>query len=317
VSSLGTVSLAFAGTPEFAVPTLGALIDAGANVTCVLTQPDRPAGRGRRLTASPIKQLAVRRGIGVLQPPRIVASLAGELPGPRPAVLVVVAYGLILPQWLLDWPEIVAVNVHASLLPRWRGASPIQHAILHGDAQTGVSIMRMTAGLDTGPVYRQRTTAIGSDETAAELQDRLGVLGAQLLVETLPDILSGALVAREQNDAQACYAPKIDKRDARLDWRLPAEELARRVRAYNPWPVAETTTSAGERLRIWRSQAQPYDGAESPGTIVATGAAGIDVATGRGVLRLLSVQPPGGRAMTAAAYVAGRTIGGTVLGALE
>jgi len=317
VSSLGTAPLAFAGTPEFAVPTLGALIDAGAHVECVLTQPDRPAGRGRRLTASPIKQLAVRHGIDVLQPARIGASLAGELPVHRPAVLVVVAYGLILPQWLLDWPEIAAVNVHASLLPRWRGASPIQHAILHGDAETGITIMQMTAGLDTGPVFRQRATAIGASETAAELHDRLGAMGAELLIETLPAILSGTAVAREQDEAQACYAPKIDKRDARLDWRLPADELARRVRAYNPWPVAETTTSGGERLRIWNARAHPHDGSESPGTIVATGAAGIDVATGRGVLRLLSVQPPGGRAMSAAAYAAARPIGGTVLGAHE
>jgi methionyl-tRNA formyltransferase len=236
------------------------------------------------------------------------------LPAERPAILVVVAYGLILPRWMLDWPEVACINVHASLLPRWRGASPIQQAILSGDAETGVSLMRMATGLDTGPVYGRQATPIAPHETAAELHDRLATIGASLLVGLLPSILSGALGPAEQDHARASYAPKLDKRDAVLDWQESAIALARRVRAYNPWPVAETRDGEGGRLRIWSAEASAGAGSAEPGTVLATGAAGIDVATGAGVLRLTRIQPPGGRPMEAGAWLAGHAVHGMRFG---
>jgi len=312
VSSIEAARVAFAGTPEFAVPSLSALIDAGVELTCVLTQPDRPAGRGRRLTESPVKQLAIRHAIPVLQPAAIDDEVRARLVEQRPDLLVVVAYGLILPQWMLDWPRIAAINVHASVLPRWRGAAPIQHAILAGDAQTGVSIMRMTRGVDCGPVFAQRSVPIGPDETAGELHDRLGVEGAGLLLEVIPAILAGTLEPLTQNDAAACLAPKIEKRDAVLSWTGTARELERRVRAFNPWPVAEARTAGGERLRILQAEALDDSTAAPAGTVVACSGDGIDVATARGVLRLQRVQSPGGRIMSAKAYLAARDLTGTV-----
>jgi methionyl-tRNA formyltransferase len=304
------VPLAFAGTPEFAVASLRALIQAGARIDCVLTQPDRPAGRGRQRKASPVKALAVEHGIAVLQPERLDSRVRAELPEQRPRLFVVAAYGLILPQWLLDWPEAAAVNVHASLLPRWRGASPIQQAILAGDAETGVSLMRMTRGLDEGPVYSRRATRIAAGETAGELHDRLAALGAGLLVETLPAILAGTLKSEPQDSSRASFAGRIAKSDALLDWTRPAQELERAVRAYNPWPVAETRTESGERLRIWGAGARPGQGVALPGTVLAADADGIDVATADGVLRLTSLQSPGGRVMSAAAWLASRSTEG-------
>jgi methionyl-tRNA formyltransferase len=313
VTAIEAARVAFAGTPEFAVPSLRALIDAGAGVASVHTQPDRPAGRGRRLTASPVKQLAASRGIAVLQPARLDAAACAELPEPRPDLLVVVAYGLLLPPWMLDWPRIAAVNVHASLLPRWRGAAPIQQAILAGDRETGVSLMRVAASLDTGPVYARRATAVDPGETAGALHDRLAGLGAGLLRAALPGILDGTLVPEPQREAEACYAPKIDKGDAILDWREPARALARRVRAFNPWPVAEARTPDGGRLRVWQAEPLGAPAGGAPGTIVATGADGIDVATGDGRLRLLTVQSPGGRRMSAAAWLTAHSLDGVVL----
>lgn len=314
MTSSGTAQVAFAGTPEFAVPSLNALLTADVSIPLVLTQPDRPAGRGRRLTASPVKQLAEQHGIDVWQPERFDADARAELPDKRPAVLVVVAYGLILPQWMLDWAELATINVHASLLPRWRGASPIQQAILAGDSESGVSIMQLEPGLDTGPVYGQRATAIESGETAGGLHDRLAVIGAGLLAELLPEILGGAREPVAQDHVQATYAPKIDKRAALLDWGETAEVLERTVRAYNPWPVAEARTDKGERLRIWQAEVAGGHAGGAPGEIVAVGNTGIDVATGSGVLRLTSVQPPGGRLMDAGAWLAGHPISGTRFG---
>ncbi len=302
--------IAFAGTPDFAVPALAALIAAGYELSAVLTQPDRPAGRGRRLTASPVKRLAVGKGVTVLQPARLDEAARGALPLPPPDVLVVVAYGLLLPGWMLDWPRLAAVNVHASLLPRWRGASPIQQAILAGDETTGVSLMRIARRLDTGPVYGRTATRIEAGETAGQLHDRLARLGADLLTGSLPAILAGTLEPVPQDEAGACYAPRIEKRDAVLDWSQPAAALARRVRAFNPWPVAESRTTAGERLRIFEAEAVAAAARAPAGTIVATGPCGIDVATGDGILRLTSVQPPGGRAMSAAAYLAAHPLAG-------
>jgi methionyl-tRNA formyltransferase len=312
VSATGCARIAFAGTPDFAVPCLRTLARAGNRIELVLTQPDRPSGRGRRLTPSPVRQAAVEAGIEVLQPVRLDAAARAALPAAAPELLVVVAYGLLLPQWLLDWPTRAAINVHASLLPRWRGASPIQQAILAGDAETGVSIMRMTPGLDRGPVYAETATPIAAAETAGELHDRLAQLGAGLLGDTLPSILDGTLVPRPQLAAGACYAPRIDKADARLDWLRPARELERRIRAFNPWPVAEAATATGTRLRIWQAEVLPAGNSERPGTVLATAAAGIDVMTGDGVLRLQRVQPPGGRAMSAAAYLAAHALDGAV-----
>jgi methionyl-tRNA formyltransferase len=302
--------IAFAGTPAFAVPSLMRLIDSGARIERVLTQPDRPAGRGRALHASPVKQAAVQHGIEVQQPERLDAAARLALADDRPDLLVVVAYGLILPQWMLDWPSIAAVNVHASLLPRWRGAAPIQHAILAGDAETGVSLMRMTRGLDAGPVYGQAATPIGPAETAGELHDRLAELGADLIVGMLPAILAGSAAATPQPATGSSYAPKIDKHDAPLDFGQPARVLERRVRGFNPWPVAEALYGDGRRLRVWQAVALDAEVDAAPGTVIAATQTGIDVATGQGVLRLTSIQPPGGRAMSAAAYLAAHSLAG-------
>lgn len=307
----GTLTRAiFAGTPEFAVPGLKALNDAGVTIDAVMTQPDRPAGRGRMITESPVKRLAKDLGIPVLQPQSLDNEFRSGLPDARPDILVVIAYGLILPQWLLDWPTIAPINVHASLLPRWRGASPIQQAILSGDRETGVSIMRMTRGLDCGPVYCERNLAIGQTETAGELHDRLSVAGASLLVDALPSILSGTEEPEAQNDELATYAPKIEKRSAVLDWQLTAAELARQVRAYNPWPVAEARTVFNQRLRIWQAEAVGDIHGMDPGTVaVADGV--LEIAAARGWLRLGQVQSPGGRVMSAAAWLAAHDLRGT------
>jgi len=312
VSSTEAARVAFAGTPEFAVPSLEALIDAGVTLTVVLTQPDRPAGRGRQLVESPVKQLAIRHAIPVLQPVAIDDGVRGMLAGQRPDLLVVVAYGLILPQWMLDWPRTAAVNVHASVLPRWRGAAPIQHAILAGDAETGISIMRMTRGVDCGPVFAQRSIPIGPTETAGELHGRLGVAGARLLLDVLPEILAGTLEPSPQDDAAACLAPKIEKQDAVLGWTGTARELERRVRAFNPWPVAEARTAGGEGLRIWQAEARDQETTAPPGTVIAGRGDVIDVATARGVLRLQRVQSPGGRIMSVKAYLAAHDLTGAV-----
>ena len=306
--------IAFAGTPEFAVPTLDAIVAAGARVPLVLTQPDRPAGRGRRLTPPPVKRAADAHGLEVQQPERLrdpMLPAAWGLDAP-PDLLVVVAYGLLLPDWLLAWPRFGCVNVHASLLPRWRGAAPIQHAILAGDPVTGVSLMRMERGLDTGPVYASRSTPIGPTETAGELHDRLARLGAELAAETLPAVLDGSLEPVPQDEKSATYAPKIDKADARLDFGLSAEDLARRVRAYNPWPMAFAELSDGRVLKVHSARALPDDApaGTSPGRVLAASKAGIDVATGRGVLRIERLQPPSSRPMDVAAYLAAHRLEG-------
>jgi methionyl-tRNA formyltransferase len=302
----------FAGTPEFAVPSLTALAAAGASVDLVLTQPDRPAGRGRVLTAPPVKQAAAKLGLSIRQPERLGGPAELKALGPRPDLLVAVAYGLILPEWLLDWPRIAPINVHASLLPRWRGAAPIQHAILAGDAESGVSIMRMTRGLDRGPVYAARSTPIGARETASALGDRLSRLGAELLVTVVPEILAGRLTALPQDEAAACYAGKIEKRQAPLHWTASAIELERQVRAFSDWPVASATLGDGRRLRVWEAEALALESARAPGSVVAATGRGIDVATGDGVLRLTKIQPPGGRIMSAAAYLAAHSLAGSV-----
>lgn len=304
--------IAFAGTPDFAIPALDALITAGHTLAAVWTQPDRPAGRGRRLVFSPVKQRALALGLPVHQPETLKTETAQrELQAAAPDLMVVVAYGLLLPPACLDIPRYGCINVHASLLPRWRGAAPIQRALLAGDHETGVSLMRMQAGLDTGPVYAARTTPILPDDTGGSLHDRLAPLGAQLLVEILPQL--PALEPAPQDPERATYAAKLTRAEARLDWTRPASELERAVRAYNPWPMA-WTSCAGEPLRILRAQALDRTMPAPPGTVVESSPRGVDVAAGAGILRVTELQAAGRRAMPAHAFVRGHPLAGTRLG---
>ena len=292
--------LVFAGTPEFSVPALRACLDSGAQVVAAYTQPDRPAGRGRQLAASPVKQAALEAGIAVEQPETLRDKSARErLAAYAPDLVVVVAYGLILPKSVLALPRLGCWNVHASLLPRWRGAAPIQRAILAGDAESGVDLMQMEAGLDTGPVLLQARTPIAESDTGGTLHDRLAALGAQVLADGLARVLRGeTLTPTPQRDDGVEYAHKLDKAEARLDWNQPAATLARKVRAFDPWPVAEELLD-GERVRIWSALALVAHGDAAPGSIVAASADGIDVATGDGVLRIRELQRDGGRRISA------------------
>jgi len=262
------------------------------------------------LTASPIKTVAEQLSLPLAQPATL-RDPSAIIATCRPDLLVVIAYGLLLPVALLEWPRLGCVNLHASLLPRWRGAAPIQHAVLAGDAETGISVMQMDAGLDTGPVHLRRSTPIGSHETAGQLHDRLAQLAALALTEALPALLAGASRPEPQRGDLATLAPKIAKSDAPLDWHAPAALLERRVRAFNPWPVAEAALDDGRRLRIFEAVARAEARHRAPpGTILAATREGIDVATGDGVLRLLKVQPPSARAMDAAAYLAAHSLSG-------
>lgn len=297
----------FAGTPDFAVPCLQACRASGADVVAVYTQPDRPAGRGRKLAASPVKEAALAAGLPVEQPESFKAEADRQrLADWQPDLMVVVAYGLILPRKVLAIPRLGCWNVHASLLPRWRGAAPIQRAILAGDAESGVDLMQMEAGLDTGPVLVERRTPIADDETGGSLHDRLSALGADALAEGLRRVMAGeALVPRPQADSGVEYAHKLDKAEARLDFTRPALELERKVRAFDPWPVAEADV-AGERLRIWSARALDEASTWPPGEVLRASRDGIDLACGRGVLRLTSVQRAGGRRIGAADYLNAR-----------
>ncbi|MFZ5663488.1 MAG: methionyl-tRNA formyltransferase [Pseudomonadota bacterium] len=298
--------LIFAGTPDFAVPSLRAAARHN-EVVAVYTQPDRPAGRGRALTPSPVKREAIARGIPVLQPENFRSAPAREaLRALQPDLMIVVAYGLILPQAVLDIPRFGCWNVHASLLPRWRGAAPIQRAIEAGDTETGVCLMQMEKGLDTGPVLLAQKTPIGPEETGGELHDRLAVLGAQVLADGLGLLRAGIRpVPQPQPDAGVTYAHKLEKHEAKLDWSQPARALANKVRAFNPWPIAEAEL-AGERVRIHGAIALAEAVAAAPGTLVRASRDGIDVACGEGVLRLRTLQREGGRPVSAADYLNGR-----------
>ena len=298
--------LVFAGTPGFAVPALHAAMGKG-EVLAVYTQPDRPAGRGRGVQMSMVKQAALAAGLQVRQPDSLRTREARQvLRALKPDVMVVVAYGLILPQSILDIPVHGCWNVHASLLPRWRGAAPVQRAIEAGDTRTGVCLMQMQKGLDTGPVYLRQATDIHPDETGGELTERLSGMGAQVLADGLGLLRAGLLpIAQPQSEDGATYARKVEKSEAPLDWALPARVLADKVRAFNPWPIAEAGV-AGERLRIHAASALALRHGMPPGTLLHAGRAGIDVATGEGALRIGVLQRDGGKPITAADWLNAR-----------
>ena len=301
--------IAFAGTPGFALPALDALAASAHQLVGVLTQPDRPAGRGRALRASPVKQRALELGIPVAQPQLLAAEAdLAALRSWQPELLVVVAYGLLLPRTVLDMPRLGCLNIHASLLPRWRGAAPIQRAILAGDAVTGVTIMQLDAGLDTGPVLAERSVDIAADMTAAALQQRLAVFGAELLLEVIAALVDGTATPRAQPDAGVTYAAKLAKREALIDWTAPAEQIARQVRGCNPWPVAETVMR-GEQLRIWDAGALPGAAAAAaasanvaPGVVLGLATGRLLVACGEGVLAIDRLQSAGRRVVSAADF---------------
>ena len=298
--------LAFAGTPDFAVPHLQACRLPGVQILAVYTQPDRPAGRGRKLAPSPIKQAALDARMPVEQPETLRdANAQRHLRELNLDLLIVVAYGLILPRKVLAIPRLGCWNVHASLLPRWRGAAPIQRAMLAGDTETGVCLMQMEAGLDTGPVLLRREIPILPHDTGGALHDRLAVLGAELLGDGLQHVLGGRPMAPQaQAEHGVTYAHKLDKAEARLDWNDTAQALARKVRAFDPWPVAEATIG-GERLRVWRALAHEH-AAATPGTLLAASRSGIDIACAQGALRILEVQRDGGRRVSVGDYLNAR-----------
>ncbi|MEY3371868.1 MAG: hypothetical protein RLZZ537_336 [Pseudomonadota bacterium] len=303
-----SLRIVFAGTPEFAVPALRACATRG-EVVAVYTQPDRPAGRGRQLQMSPVKQAALELGLPVQQPLNFKSEEALDMLRSYEAdLMVVVAYGLILPQAVLDMPRLGCWNVHASLLPRWRGAAPIQRAIAAGDTVTGVCLMQMEKGLDTGPVLLQLKTPIGPKDNGGSLHDRLSQLGAEVLRDGLTLARAGMrLQAEAQPEAGVTYARKIEKSEAKLEWDLSAKALADQIRAFNPWPVAETELQ-GERVRVYLSQILAEDSGKPPGTVLAAGKAGIDIACGQSVLRLLALQRDGGRVQSASEYLNARPL---------
>ena len=298
--------IVFAGTPDFAVPSLRAAAQRN-EVVAAYTQPDRPAGRGRELTPSPVKREALLRGIDVVQPENFKSAVSKDaLRALKPDLMIVVAYGLILPQSVLDIPTHGCWNVHASLLPRWRGAAPIQRAIEAGDMQSGVCLMQMEKGLDTGPVLLSQALDIGASETGGQLHDRLAALGAQVLSDGLGLLRAGIRpVLKPQPEVGVTYAHKLDKAEAKLDWSQPAIVLANKVRAFNPWPMAEAMV-AGERLRLHGAVALDEAHDVAPGTLLHAGRDGLDLACGEGVLRIRVLQREGGKAITAADYLNGR-----------
>lgn len=308
-----SLSIVFAGTPEFSVPALEALVASRHRVVAVYTQPDRPAGRGQQLTMSAVKQSALRHELTVEQPATLRDAGAVEhLRSYQPDVMIVVAYGLILPASVLSVPAMGCINIHASLLPRWRGAAPIHRAVLAGDAQTGVTIMQMDAGLDTGPMLLERTTDIARTDTTGSLHDRLAGMGAEAVLEALDGLIDGSIVPRPQPADGATYAAKIRKEEAVIDWRKSAIELERQVRAFNPWPIAQTSFNQ-QQLRIWEARAVADRVDAGPGIVVKADSDGIRVATGDGVLVLSRVQLAGRKAVSAAEFVNSQRIEGAVL----
>lgn len=285
--------IVFAGTPEFAAEHLKALLASPHDIVAVYTQPDRPAGRGQKLMQSPVKQLALVHGLPVLQPPTLRDPQAqAELSALAPDLMVVVAYGLILPQAVLDIPRLGCINSHASLLPRWRGAAPIQRAIQAGDAESGVTVMRMEAGLDTGPMLLKVSTPIDARDTGGSLHDRLAQIGPHAVIQAIAGLAAGTLQGEVQDDSLANYAHKLDKNEARIDWSLPAIKLERLVRAFFPWPICHSTLN-GEALKVLA--AEWIEGVGQPGEIIGVSKDGLSVACGTHALRLTRLQLPGGK----------------------
>lgn len=293
----------FAGTPDFAASSLQALLDAGHQVVGVYTQPDRPAGRGRKLTPSPVKQVALANDLPVYQPLNFKqAEDRQTLSELQADLMIVVAYGLLLPKAVLEAPVLGCINVHASLLPRWRGAAPIHRSLLAGDTETGVTIMQMDEGLDTGAMLLRRSCPIRPTDTSGELHDRLANIGAQALLESLPKIANQTIVAEVQDDNLACYAHKLEKAEGLIDWQKPAAEIARQVRGLSPWPVAFTTLN-GATLRIWYAEASDETSDAKPGTVIGCDKHAVIVASGNGTVRLLKIQLPGSKAMDSSAVL--------------
>ena len=302
----------FAGTPEFARVALEAMRDTGHQIALVLTQPDRPAGRGMKLQASPVKQFALQNGWPVAQPrslrldgkyPEEAESGRDAIAAARLDVLVVAAYGLILPQWVLDAPRLGCLNIHASLLPRWRGAAPIHRAIEAGDAETGITIMQMDAGLDTGDMLAREAVTIGDDSTA-QLHDRLAALGGRMIVDALAQADAGSLQRTPQPDVGVTYAHKVEKAEAQIDWAQEAAAIVRRIRAFDPFPGA-TSLLDGETIKLWAAQAEPGASTDAAGTVLGVGPDGIDVAAGSGRVRLTQLQRAGGKRLAVADFLRG------------
>jgi methionyl-tRNA formyltransferase len=306
--------IVFAGTPEFAVPPLRALLGTSHEICAVYTQPDRPAGRGRKLTPSPVKLIAQEAGLPVFQPETLKDEAAqAALRELKPDLMVVVAYGLLLPRAVIDTPPLGCINIHASLLPRWRGAAPIQRSILAGDPETGVTIMYIEPRLDAGPMLLKKSCPISPDDTAGDLHDRLARIGAEALLEALPPIAAGTAQSELQDESLVTHAAKISKDDAQLDWSRPASELQRQICAFNPWPVAETVYR-NQVLRVWRATVIPSSCLAPPGTLLIDGEH-LDVVTGNGCLRLLEIQLPGGKRIAARDFINGHPESGLILGA--
>ncbi len=310
-----SLRIAFAGTPQFALPALRACLASAHRVVGVLTQPDRPAGRGRELRSSPVKLLALEAGVPVAQPTNLRTPEARQpLVDWAPDILVVVAYGLILPREVLTLPRLGCVNIHGSLLPRWRGAAPIQRALLAGDSETGVTIMQLDEGLDTGPMLLERRHPIGMHDTAGDLHDVLSELGAAALMEALDGLAAGTLKARAQPTTGVTHAPKLEKSEARIDWSEPAVILDRKIRAFNPWPVAETLL-AGEPLKLLRAQVADFTpGHGAPGTVLGVSDDGLHVVCGEGVLAVRELQRAGKRPVSARDFANAVRLAGLRLG---
>ncbi|MDD9197445.1 methionyl-tRNA formyltransferase [Aliivibrio sp. S3MY1] len=287
----------FAGTPDFAARHLSALIDSHHEVIGVYTQPDRPAGRGKKLTASPVKELALEHNIPVFQPENFKTDEAKqELADQNADLMVVVAYGLLLPQAVLDTPKLGCINVHGSILPRWRGAAPIQRSIWAGDAETGVTIMQMDIGLDTGDMLSIATLPIEATDTSASMYNKLAELGPVALVDCLSTIANGTAVAQKQNDELANYAKKLSKEEAKIDWTMDADTIERCVRAFNPWPMSHFSVE-DKAIKVWQSRVETYTGNATPGSIIQADKTGIYVATGSNAIVFEQLQVPGKKAM--------------------
>jgi methionyl-tRNA formyltransferase len=304
------LDIIFAGTPDFAAEALRLLLEKGFNIIAVYTQPDRPAGRGRKLTASPVKELALAHAIPVYQPESFRDEAAvKELAGLNPDLMIVAAYGLMLPPSVLEIPGHGCLNIHASLLPRWRGAAPIQRAILAGDQQSGITIMQMDKGLDTGAMLHKKVIPIYPGEVAGSLHDRLAALGGEAMVEVLEMLRNGSLQAEAQDDSQSCYAHKLKKEEAEIDWSQSAEQIARQVAAFNPWPVAQTHW--GEHVvRIWQATAPNEMGDRTPGEVIRANKSGIDVSCGEGLLRISELQMPGKKRVDTASFINAYSVDG-------